>query len=118
MHLPSMTSLAGLSIGSLLSKQSIFELLRLLVIGNFLQSKEVLSGFLIKLLLDIVYGEIDTGDDDEFEGIHTAICDFDDLVKGNELGLQGRDLDQVLKELLETITALLDSLTTTGETQH
>ena len=93
-------------------------LLLLLVICNSLQSEEVLSGFLIKLLLDIVDGEVDAGDDDEFEGVNTAIGDLDDLIEGHELGLQGRDVDQGLEELLETITALLDCLTTTGETQH
>jgi hypothetical protein len=60
-HFPASAGHAGLGIGTLMSMQSIFELFRLLVIVNSLQSEEVLSEFLFKLLIDIVDGEVNWG---------------------------------------------------------
>ena len=73
------------------------ELLLILVIGNSLHFKELLSAFLIKFLLDIIDSKVDWGNDEEFEGVHTAIGDLDDLVEGHELGMQDHDLDQAHK---------------------
>ena len=103
---------------SLFLFDELFSLLFLLVIGDTLQSEEVLTRLLIQLLLNVADGEVDSGNDDEFECIDSSVSNFDDFVESDELGLQGGDVDQVFQELLESVAALLDRLTTPSQTQH
>lgn len=93
-------------------------LVLLLLVGNTLQSEEVLSALLVELFFDVVNGELDAGNDDVLEGVDTSVGDLDDLVEGDKLCLKGGDVNEYLEEALKAVATLLDGLATTGQTQH
>jgi hypothetical protein len=89
----------------------------LLGLGDSLESEEVFSLLLIELLLNVADSPCDPGDNDVLQGVHTPVGDLDALVQGQELSLEGGDLDEHLQQALEPVLALLDGLATTRKTQ-
>ena len=71
-------------------------LILLLLIGDSLQSEEVLSRLLIKLLVNVVDCEVNPWNDDILERVYTSVCDLNDLVESDELSLQRGDIDHDL----------------------
>lgn len=55
-------------------------LLGLLVVGDFLETEEVLTGLFVKLALDPLDNELDLGDLNELQSVHTTVRDFQGLV--------------------------------------
>ena len=65
---------------SLFLFDELFSLLYLLIIGDSLESEEVLTGLLVQLLLNVVDSEIDSGNDYKFERVDSSVSNFDDFV--------------------------------------
>lgn len=108
----------GSGFSSEISLSQCLSFILLLLICNTFKSEEIFTTLLIKFLLDISDSEFDSGDNHILKGIHTTICDFNNLIQCDELSLKRGDLDQVLEEFLEAFSAFLDCLTTTSQTKH
>lgn len=67
-------------------------------------------------MVDVNHDAFEPRDDDVLERVHTSGGDFDDFVERDEGGLERSDVDQELQESLELISALLDRLTTSCDT--
>ena len=80
----------------------------LLVVQHLLQPEEIFPGLLIQLLVDISVNCDEFGNDHMFQGIHTSVCHFDLLIKGQKGCLEGCCLDQQVEDYSEFLSAFLD----------
>jgi hypothetical protein len=97
---------------------SVTDLFILLIVCDFLQSCEIFSALFIKFLFNVRDSEQDSWEDDELKGVYSSVGDFNDLIQGYELSLQGRNINKSSQELGESVFALLNGLTTSSETKH
>ena len=88
----------------------LLDLLLLFIVLSFLQTDEILTIDLVKLLLDIINDFRDTGDEDELQRVHTPVRHLEGYIEGDELCLQGCNCYQNLEELGELLTSALDGL--------
>ena len=65
----------------------LLDLLLLFIVLGFLQTDEILTIDLVKLLLDIVNDFRDTGDEDELQRVHTPVGHLEGHIEGHELRL-------------------------------
>ena len=95
----------------------LLDLLLLFIVLSFLQTDEIFTIDLVKLLLDIINDFRDTWDEDELERVHTPVRHLESHIEGHELCLQSCNRDQNLEELGELFTSVLDGLTTHAQTE-
>ena len=62
----------------------------LLLLLDLLEAVELLPLPLVQLCGDVVHGGLDLRNDDVLYGVNPAVGDLDDLVEGDEGGLEGR----------------------------
>jgi hypothetical protein len=72
--------------------------------------KELLAITLVQLASDVIDGALDAGNNDVLNGVHTTVCDLDDIVQRHEGGLQRSQLNKQLNSLGPRFRALANLL--------